>query len=619
MMSPLLTPPPTTPHTRANSNDLCARALPSSHLKSPTPFLSTHIIEHHSVHFNLPTLNSICSVNEDHYAEDDGGMKKSPHQRAEKRRRTTTKQSQSRLAVNDNETAFPSPSKTAHSHQSYQGSAGSSGSPTSPPMPRGRKLPPTLAPIKPIGFAASRESRREDGVEQPIPSPVVMGFDFKAIDDEQLRTVGIVSRHINPSNGPMTSSGANSTQDDGQAKIPSLQQVRDTISIKEQQQALIAARRREVVASTPSTPKELTFKGWQPKDPNHAGIIVNPSSAVEKPQLSGGVGRRREKTRDKVEGLSILTGAAEKEMAAGSKVSGVIRRYATELIIEQSAPLNQGLAAQQASPRDPISGAQTSVPHILPPMQSYHHLADPRTAPLSDTRTRHSGDEREGLPPRDGRDDYARGQFWRPLPRPSGYENVPHTARPTISIPASDRRLYPGQSVSALHPPHNAPRDRQVSSSGLMTTSHNGPGERHVAHPGSRSGRNGQYSHSPSPPTYHSRAGDSFGQQQQQVHGGANAVVYELINQCEQVKYSLQETLSKCENLYGNQMSRMNEFKGTTQQAGQLLQNLQASSDSLREMVRYEIVKAKGGERKEVDELRERVRALEDVLRQGKE
>lgn len=144
---------------------------------------------------------------------------------------------------------------------------------------------PTLPPIKPIGFAQSREYRRDDSGERPIPSPVVMGFDFKAIDEGQLKTVCL----------------ANDVLHKGQAEFVS--QVRDTISIREQQQALIAARRKETVASQPATPKELTFKGWQPKE----------SSVI-------GVGKRREKTRATVEGMSINTGVSDLDHP-GSKVS----------------------------------------------------------------------------------------------------------------------------------------------------------------------------------------------------------------------------------------------------------------------------------------------------------
>ena len=78
-------------------------------------------------------------------------------------------------------------------------------------------------------------------------------------------------------------------------------QVRETISIREQQAALIAQRRAEAHISTPPTPRELTFKGWMPKQPQ-------PS-----------VGRRRDKTREKVERMSIVT-SGDKDVMPGSKV-----------------------------------------------------------------------------------------------------------------------------------------------------------------------------------------------------------------------------------------------------------------------------------------------------------
>jgi hypothetical protein len=160
-----------------------------------------------------------------------------------------------------------------------------------------------LAPIKPIGFAAARENRRESGGiagDAALPSPVVMGFDFQKVDEDQLKTVNTF-RKIFPN-------AADS-------------QVRDTISIKAQQEALIAQRRRDVVASHPSTPKELTFKGWQPKDPNVLPGSGVPASASG--SGSGGVGRRRDKTRDKVERMSINTAGGDKDMN-GSKVSSLM-------------------------------------------------------------------------------------------------------------------------------------------------------------------------------------------------------------------------------------------------------------------------------------------------------
>jgi len=251
--SPYLTPPPTLLATRASSH--CHTKLKSL------------------VRIRLPTVDS-----EDEASHEDD---RSPHHRADKRRRTTK-------SSRTNE-VFPSPSNASP--------PGSSISPTDAHSQHSGHLGPpshprnTLAPIKPIGFAASRESRREDGTDHAIPSPVVMGFDFKQIDEEQLKTVGLMGL-MHPK------------MQAENARI----QVRDTISIKEQQQALIAQRRREVAASTPSTPKELTFKGWTPKDPERQGV-----------------GRRREKTRDKVESMSIVTSASDRDVVPGSKVSASLR------------------------------------------------------------------------------------------------------------------------------------------------------------------------------------------------------------------------------------------------------------------------------------------------------
>jgi hypothetical protein len=58
----------------------------------------------------------------------------------------------------------------------------------------------------------------------------------------------------------------------------------------------------------------------------------------------------------------------------------------------------------------------------------------------------------------------------------------------------------------------------------------------------------------------------------------------------------------------------MQDFKGTAQQANQLLTSLQASADSIKELVRYEVAKREKEERREVDELRERVKRLEERL-----
>lgn len=510
---PLHTPPPTLPHTRANSN------AP----KSCDEFIN---------------FDTICVTNRLSADRENPDYDRSPNSRSDKRRRVHSRSS--RTGAGDS-SAGPSPVKHTM-HQSYP-------HPSRSPDPHPVRRMPNLAPIKPIGFAASRESRREDGADHPIPSPVVMGFDFKQIDEDQLKTVGFASSYDQVN----------------QAEAVRLQ-VRDTISIREQQQALIAQRRKDVVASTPATPKELTFKGWQPKDPDRLSSTGPLSSGGG----SGGVGKRREKTRDKVEGMTINTGMHDKEGVLGSKVSQTRGCNC----LPQSAPMGQGLAAQQQAA---MSGSQTAIPPtILPPLTGYSHL-DPRTAPISHTRTR-NGDERE-RDPRDPREhEYSRGQFWRPLPRPTGYENVPHTARPTISIPSSDRRNFSGPS---MHPSH---RDRQLS--------------------GGHPGRNGQYSLSPSPP--HGGSRDAFPQPSNSI--------YDLMHQADQLRYSLQDLLHRYEGAYSSQINAMGEFKNTATQASTLLGTLQASADSLKDMVRYEVNRAGSTERREVDELKDRIKKLEERL-----
>ena len=330
--SPYLTPPPTQPHTRCTTDvpqstttsrrpsDAYPDLLPSS---PPITATTTRHPPRPSV-FRLPSL-SLKRLGHPHTRSgegDDGGQGEavSPNGRGDKRRRTSKSGRLSGVGLGHNgDSILPSPSKTHHSYSSI--------SPTSPHQYGSGRFP-GLAPIKPIGFAASRGSRREDGSDLAIPSPVVMGFDFKSIDDEQLKTVG-----------PITAAD----DDDGDKK-PSISteknqaealrhQVRDTISIKEQQQALIAQRRRDTAASTPSTPKELTFKGWVPKEPGSAERHhqypappplhqhPHPAQGFQQPLGSSGVGRRREKIKDKVKGMSIVTSASDKDVMPGSKVS----------------------------------------------------------------------------------------------------------------------------------------------------------------------------------------------------------------------------------------------------------------------------------------------------------
>ncbi|KAK4685097.1 hypothetical protein P7C73_g5063, partial [Tremellales sp. Uapishka_1] len=471
-MSIYLTPPP----TRRPS------VLPKSTFTSPNRYKLAHPIITH-------WTSSVPA--------DDDDEAKSPNPRSKRRR------------ANNGKSVDPSPNK-AHL--------------LNPPSPPPRRSG-NLAPIKPIGFAASRESRKEGGgVEPSIPSPVVMGFDFKAIDEEQLKTV---SRRA-------------LLGDKGDAEDVNAQ-VRNTISIKEQQQALIAARRREVAASTPSTPKELTFKGWTPKE----DVKVGTGSAA-----SGGVGRRREKTRDKVEKLSIVT-TGDKEVGMASK----------------SAPLNQGLAIQQtSSPRDPPSGSQTSVPpHIMPPHSTYPPQ-DPRTAPISHTRTR-NGEENE----------FARQQT-------GGHGYYPRSSINVPSLPQSGRPPTTADRRNFTAPSTNANRNFEY---------HQPPPHQH-GYPHSRS----DSPTSPPPPRR-----ESFLQPFNQL--------YDLLHTTDNLRFTLQDLLHRYEGAFASQLAGVNEFKSTANQASVLLGTLQQSAESLKEMVRYEVERRNEGNKTELDELKERIRVLE--------
>lgn len=289
MRSHLLTPPPTNPHTRAPSLDDRFKIATSPKLNLLTPLI--HPIP--PVNFVTPPLLLPPIV----HSGDEASDSPASDSRADKRRRTKPPRG-----------ADPSPRKSGHAGSSASPAPGGLG----PPSRRSQ-----LAPIRPIGFAAAREQRRDgESGDQAIPSPVVMGFDFKQVDEDQLKTVCL---HL-----------LNAQGEKGQEPAEDLtEQVRDTISIREQQQALIAARRREVAASQPSTPKELTFKGWTPKEAkDQLGVVVggggfgsgSGSGSTLAPVSASGVGRRRDKTRDKVEQMSIVTTGIDKDVVPGSKV-----------------------------------------------------------------------------------------------------------------------------------------------------------------------------------------------------------------------------------------------------------------------------------------------------------
>ncbi|KAL7418606.1 hypothetical protein Q5752_007064 [Cryptotrichosporon argae] len=427
-------------------------------------------------------------------------------------------------------------------------STSNNGSP-SPPVSR---KPSGLAPIKPIGFAAAREARAS-GEDGPIPSPVVMGFDFKSIDGDQLRTV------------------------------------RDTISIKEQQMALIAQRRKQAAASQPTTPKELTFKGWVPK------------TAEER---RGGVGVRREKTKEKVERMTIVTSTSDAGIVPASK----------------SAPLNQGLASQQASPRDVPSGPQTSIPHSLGlshqhqfpgvPHTAHPHarhpppFLDPRGAPTSHART--SLDDPPNAPPSG------------PTAPPGGYyasssvrssAQAPYDRR-NFSMPSG--RAYPPVSpTSRLYPP--------ASPSGVLPSPRRPHAHAHApsVSPSPISPQRQEYAPPPS-------AGFGFDADGRDGRDARLSATREPLAAPEShaardgrdPRDVCADVVRRVEGTHAQQQAQTRDFKQTLAQANALLGNLQQSADSLQEMVRYEVGRAGSADRRELEELRERVRELESRLEQ---
>ncbi|WVQ84139.1 hypothetical protein IAT38_006286 [Cryptococcus sp. DSM 104549] len=469
-----------------------------------------------------------------------------------------------------------------------------------PPASLSRRNANSLA-LKPIGFGASREARREDGYEGgAIPSPVVMGFDFKTMEEGQLKTV------------------------------------RDTLSIKEQQQALIAARRGGKPAAGPgtprdiNTPREIASKGFGPGGPG-AGSggssgsggrrgPVGPGGAGPTP-TTGGVGRRREKIREKVEKMSIVTGAGDKDVVPGSK----------------SAPLNhQTLSQQQASPREPPSGSQTAVPpHILPPLPAYHH--DPRTAPISISHPHpghpHAPHPRHpGLPPRtnsggggsggarraNGEVGERDGERDRP---PPGHEFARQQAAAQAQAQAqAAHRFYPSPRYEpGRGPPPPGQGQGQGQGQGdrrnftvpsgvpRYNTSPrgSGSGSGHAPHPGAGAGG---HSHSASPISPNPIA---VSLPPRNEFLAPFSQLYDLLGTTDSLRFTLQNLLHRYESAYAQQLAQMSEFKGTANAAGVMLGNLQKSADSLREMVRYEVERGARDDRRELEELRERVRVLE--------
>ena len=100
--------------------------------------------------------------------------------------------------------------------------------------------------------------------------------------------------------------------------------------------------------------------------------------------------------------------------------------------------------------------------------------------------------------------------------------------------------------------------------------------------------------------------------------------LYEVLASTEQTKFVLQDLHHRYESALASKVKEIGDFKSTTLAASTLLTNLQQSTDSLKDMVRYEISRATpkaggtGGllsdERQEFEDLKVRMRKMEEAL-----
>ena len=100
--------------------------------------------------------------------------------------------------------------------------------------------------------------------------------------------------------------------------------------------------------------------------------------------------------------------------------------------------------------------------------------------------------------------------------------------------------------------------------------------------------------------------------------------LYEVLASTEQTKFVLHDLHHRYESVLASKVKEIGDFKATTHAASTLLNNLQQSTDSLKDMVRYEISRATpkaGGssglssdERQEFEDLKARMKRMEEAL-----
>lgn len=177
----------------------------------------------------------------------------------------------------------------------------------------------------------------------------------------------------------------------------------------------------------------------------------------------------------------------------------------------------------------------------------------------------------------------------------------PRSARPQPGT--ADRRNFPPVSG---HPHHSA----HPSQGGYPASPHGrgpqsgpmGPSPSSARPSNGMSHTNGGYSASPSPPNMREQFLAPFSQ------------LFDMLGSVDQLRFQLQDMLHRADQSYSNQLSATNEFKQTAAQASSLLSSLQQSADALKDMVRYEVDRSASADRREIDDLRERMRALEDMI-----
>lgn len=88
--------------------------------------------------------------------------------------------------------------------------------------------------------------------------------------------------------------------------------------------------------------------------------------------------------------------------------------------------------------------------------------------------------------------------------------------------------------------------------------------------------------------------------------------LYDSLLSCTTLQHHLSDLVSRASSLHAEQGVAVQEFRRTAGAAERLLVSLQQSADSLREMVRYEVERKAREDRKEIEELKERLRRLEE-------